>query len=244
MNFKYIEKIQKVLKEIDDLEKDNISEAINLFVDAIIKKNNTFVFGASHAGIISEELFYRAGGLAVINPIFEPSIMLNVRPITSTSKMERLEGYGTLIANKTPITKGDVLLVHSVSGRNPVTIELAIRAKEMGAKIVAITNIKYSSSVESRHSSKLKLMDVADLVIDNHGELGDACIEIDGLEQKVSPTSTVVSASIANTIVSEVARLLMEKGITPPIFFSANIDGGDKHNELIFEKYKDMIHYL
>lgn len=241
---RYFNKVKEILEIVEENEKENIEKVVDLFVKAIENKNSIFTFGASHAGIISEELFYRAGGLALINPIFEPSIMLNIRPITFTSEMESLVGYGELISDKTDIKKDDIILCHSVSGRNSVMIDFVTKAKEKGAKIIGLTNVSYSSQVESRHPSGKRLMDIADIVIDNHGEKGDATIKVEGLEQKVSPTSTVVGSTIVNSIVAQVAEELMNKGITPPILFSANIDGGKEHNNKIFEEYKDSIYYL
>ena len=244
MTFPYYKKITNILEEVVTKEENTIQKTISLFVETIKGKRQMFAFGASHAGIVTEELFYRAGGLALINPILESSLMLNTRPVTQTSKMERLEGYGRIIGEKTPFKKDDVLLVHSVSGRNPVAIDLVLYAKEKGVKIVAITNLDYSRNVTSRHSSGKRLFELADIVIDNHGEKGDACIEIEGITQKVAPTSTVVSTTIMNIVVSEVALRLAEEGITPPIFHSANVDGGDDHNKKLFEEYKDTIHYM
>lgn len=241
---KYFDKIKATLEIVEKEEKTNIKKAVDLLCKAIEDKNSIFAFGASHAGIITQELFYRAGGLALINPIFESSIMLDTRPVTFTSEMESLEGYGTLIADKTPLREDDVIICHSVSGRNSVMIDLVKSAKEKGAKIIAITNVSYSSQVESRHSSGEKLMDLADILIDNHGEKGDASIKIEGLEQKVSPTSTVIGSVIVNSMIAQLTQDLMDKGINPPIFFSANIDGGKAHNEEIFKEYKDSIFYL
>jgi uncharacterized phosphosugar-binding protein len=243
MSFQYLDKIYSILQEVSEKEKETINQAVQLLVDHIINKNQIFAFGASHAGILTEELFYRAGGLAVINPIFESSLMLNTRPVTKTSEMERVDGFGSIIANNCPIKKGDLIIVHSVSGRNPVAIDLVLTAKEKGATIIAITNVKYSSMVTSRHKSGKRLFEVADLVIDNHGDLGDACVDIDGLQQKVAPTSTVIGASILNIIVSETVQVLVSKKIVPPVFFSANIDGGDEHNRNILTEYKEVIHY-
>ena len=109
-----------------------------------------------------------------INAIFRRELMSDRSPITFTSKMERLEGYGTALAEIQLFKEGDVLILHSVSGRNPVIIDLALAAKEKGVKIIALTNKTYSQSVTSRNSSGLRLFEVADLVIDNHGEIGDA----------------------------------------------------------------------
>ena len=243
MSFEYINRIREILLKVEYGESENIMTTVDMMVEKIINKNQLFVFGASHAGILSEELFYRAGGMALFNPIFEPSLMLSTRPVTKTSQMEQLEGYGTIILNNTKIKKGDLLIIHSVSGRNPVAIDMALEAKKKGVTIIAITNLKYSKSVTSRHSSGKRLFEIADVVLDNHGDIGDACISIEGVEQRVSPTSTVIGSSIMNSIVAEVSKKLVDKGITPPIFFSANIDGGYEHNKYIFDKYKDLIHY-
>lgn len=244
MTFKYFDKIKELIDIVEIEEKENMIKATKVIVDAVLSKKSIFSFGASHAGILSEELFYRAGGLVVINPIFAKNLMLDTYPITLTSEMERLEGYGTAIAKKSNISSGDVVIVHSVSGRNPVSIEVAMEAKKIGATVICITNLKYSKEVSSRHSSGKNLYQVSDIVIDNHGDKGDACIEIDGLEQKVSPTSTVIAATIMNSIVAQATQELIDNGLkTPPIFYSANIDGGDDLNKRIFEEYKDMIHY-
>ncbi|MBU6134367.1 SIS domain-containing protein [Clostridium tertium] len=244
MAFKYIDKIKDLIDVIEKEEKENMEKATEIIVKAILNKKAIFSFGASHAGILTEELYYRAGGLVVINPIFARNLMLDTSPITMTSEMERLEGYGTTVANKTNISEGDVVIVHSVSGRNPVSIEMAIESKKKGATVICITNLSYSKDVSSRHSSGKNLYQVSDIVIDNHGEKGDACVEISGLNQKVSPTSTVAAVTIMNSIIAEATELLVKNGMDkPPIFYSANIDGGDELNKKIFEEYRDVIHY-
>lgn len=240
----YFNHIHALLKNLLEKENDNIEKAVEYLFEATKNKRNIFVFGASHAGIITEELTYRAGGLATINPIFEPSMMLNTTPITHTSKMERLEGYGRLIAEKTPFKKGDVLIAHSVSGRNTVMIDLVQAAKEKGVHIIAITNLTYSKNVDSRHSSGKNLYQLADLIIDNHGDTGDAAIKFDTFEQKVGPTSTVIGATLVNAIVVGLTNKLIEAGLEPPILHSANMDEGDQYNQKIFKKFNDNIFYL
>jgi uncharacterized phosphosugar-binding protein len=148
------------------------------------------------------------------------------------------------LAATQPFTAGDVLILHSVSGRNPVIIDMALHAKEKGVKIIALTNLTYSKTVTSRHTSGLRLFETADIVIDNHGEIGDAACTIPDVEQKVGPTSTVVGATILNAIIVEVCQKLKEAGVDyPPIFYSANLDGGDELNQSLFEKYQEAIHY-
>lgn len=242
--YRYIDKIEDILNTVKKDEKDNIEEAIKLITDANINKNSIYIFGASHAGILADEMYYRAGGMITINAIFGRELMLDRKPITFTSKMERLEGYGTALASTVNFQPDDILILHSVSGRNPVIIDLALAAKEKGVKIIGLTNLTYSKSVKSRHSSCKRLFEVADIVIDNHGDIGDAACQIEGTEQKAGPTSTVVGAAILDNIIVEASQRLVDQGDSEaPIFYSANLDGGDQKNRKLIDEYKDMIHY-
>lgn len=244
MSYEYIEKIRALLDEVESKNKEAIDKTVNLFVTAIEKKRSIFIFGTGHASLLAQELFYRAGGLMTVTPIFAEAIMLDVSPVTHTSEMERLVGYGTAIANKTPFKKGDVLIVHSASGRNSVPIELAMEAQKRGVTTIGLTSLDYSKSVSSRHPSGNNLYKYCDVILDNHGEIGDGAIKIEGMDQKVGPTSTVIGGTILNTIVVETVKKLKEHGMeNPPIFYSANVDQGDELNKQLFEEYKDSIHY-
>ena len=242
--YRYLERVQRLLTQVFDEEAAPIEAAIELITAANLNKHSVFIFGASHAGILSEEMYYRAGGLMTINPIFAREFMLDRSPVTFTSQMERLEGYGTVIGKFVPFRDDDVLILHSVSGRNPVIIDLALHAKSKGVKIIAITNVAYSNHTESRHSTGKRLFELADVVIDNHGDIGDAAIQIDGVPQAVGATSTVVGATVLNTIIVEVVQRLVDAGVqNPPIFYSANLDGGDELNQQLVKEYAAAIHY-
>ena len=109
---------------------------------------------------------------------------------------------------------------------------------------VAITNLTYSKEASSRHSSGKKLYELCDIVIDNHGDYEDGSVDIPGMEQKTGPTSSVAGCMIANMIVAATIELMAEAGFEPPVFHSANVDGGDEFNAKIFAKHKDRIHYM
>ncbi len=245
IEFEYFSKIDNLLKIVEKEEKNNLQKCVYHLVNAIINEKSIYIFGASHAGILSQEAFYRAGGLININPIFAPEISVDRSPITMTSKMERLEGYGNIIAETINFQKNDILIVHSVSGRNPVTIEIAKNAAEKGVIVIGITSLNYSKSVSSRHSCGRKMYDFCDVIIDNHGDIGDACIILPNIPQKVSPTSTVIGTAILNAIISETARILAELRDMEnvPIFSSANMDGGDEFNKMLLNKFQNVIHY-
>ena len=244
MEFAYFDKINTLIQTVETEEKEHMEQCVKLLSDAVMAKHAIYAFGASHAGILSQELYYRAGGLMTITPIFAREVLLDRSPITFTSRMERLIGYGTEVAKTVGFEKGDVLITHSVSGRNPVTIEIAKYAKEKGVSVIGITNLKYSQSVTSRHPSGKKLYDFCDIILDNHGDIGDACVPIQGTDQKSGPTSTVVGAIMLDAIVAETANELVRRGLRyPPVFYSANIDGGDQLNKKLYEEYKDQIKY-
>lgn len=243
-HLEYLEHILSLITQIKDTQAENIQNAAELLYSAFKEGKSIFAFGASHAGIITEEFYGRAGGLMVANPIFNPTLMLNTMPFTITSHMERLEGFGNIILKNTKIKEGDVLLIHSVSGRNAVTIDMAMEAKNMGVKLIVITSLTYSKAVKSRHSAGKNLYEFGDIIIDNCGEIGDACVTVDGSGVKAGATSTAIGAVIVNMIVSGFAELCAADGIEPPVFMSANNIQDPERDHRIFSKYKEQIHYI
>lgn len=239
----YIDIVQETIRRAWYEQKEVIERASTAIREALMSRHSVFIFGCSHAGILAEEVFYRTGGMAVINPIFFPGFMLNTRPITMTSQLERLNGLGKILLEQNHVSEGDVLIIHSVSGRNNVPVEMAEEAAARGVTTIAITNVAYSSAVTSRHPSGRRLFESCDIVIDNKGDVGDAAISLDGLPERIGPTSTACGAALLNGIVIETVGQMIERGEVPPVFMSANLDGGDEHNRQIFEKYRDQIFY-
>lgn len=241
---KYIENMQNVLETIRQTQLPNIRKAAEALVQATKNKKKIYAVGSGHAGLLAQELFYRSGGLVVINPIFAPGLTLEARPITITTDIERIEGYGKSIIKRKEISEGDVVIIHSVSGRNAISVDMAIEATERGATVIALTNLAYSKSVSSRHSCGKRLFEVCDILLDNCGIAGDASIKVEDFPEKTGPTSTAAGAAILNAIVVEAVAIFIENGITPPVFMSANLEGGDEHNKKILEEYKDIIFYM
>ncbi|WP_431223315.1 sugar isomerase domain-containing protein [Serratia sp. L9] len=239
----YYQQIRQKLAQLEQ-QPDTLQRAAEMMTETVLAERNLFVFGASHAGILAEEMSYRAGGLAIVNPLFTPALMLNVRPLTLTSAVENVEGLGRVMIEQSPLKAGDTLLIHSVSGRNAITIDVALAARACGAKVIAITSLATAARVTSRHSSGKLLVDIADITIDNQCEYGDAAVSLPGLPQKVAPLSTIMGATIANSLVLRICELMQEKQQTPPILASANIDGNQEINQDILDAYRSQIHYL
>jgi uncharacterized phosphosugar-binding protein len=121
---------------------------------------------------------------------------------------------------------------------------MAEEAKKRGIPVVALTSIAHSTSVTSRHPRGLKLMDIADYVIDNCGVIGDAVVPLEGTNQLSGSTSTVVGAALMNALVVETARALIALGHEAPIFRSANLDGSERSNQRWMDHYSSRLLYL
>jgi uncharacterized phosphosugar-binding protein len=137
--------------------------------------------------------------------------------------------------------QSDVIILISNSGINPMPVEMALLAKPAGLTVIAITSLAHSQSVNSRHSSGHRLYELADIVIDTHGVVGDAAVELPGGRVKSGATSTVVGSAIIQAIAVQAAALLAERGIEPPVFVSANVPGGDAHNRALIARFRSRL---
>ena len=158
---RYYSRVCEILDEVFRVEADAIEEAAQAVARANRSGNSVFAFGCNHAGLITLELFYRTGGLVTINPVRAPGMMLELSPPTMTSEMERMPGYGKIIFGNLKTKPGDVLIIHSVSGRNAVTVDMAEAAREAGMTVIVVTNLNTAKFVTSRHPSGKKLHDFA-----------------------------------------------------------------------------------
>ena len=234
----------ETLQRVAESQQEAVSRAAALLTDAVVANRSIFSFGASHSFMLTEELVYRTGGLMLVNPIYPHGMNLFVRPATQTSRLERVLGLGRELLESSPAKAGDVLLIASTSGRNAVVIDMALAARERKLPLIGITSLAYTRGVGSRHPSGQKLADLCDVLIDNGAPYGDAAVEVPGFPQKVGPLSSLTGVAIVNAIACEVVSRLVSRGITPPVFVSANLDGGDAHNARLLAENRHRIHYL
>ena len=121
---------------------------------------------------------------------------------------------------------------------------MAKAAREKGLTVIVVTNMNTATTVTSRHSSGKMLHDYASILIDNHGDRGDATLKLDGFEQRIASSSTVVGAAILNAVIARACEMLLAEGIDPPVFMSGNMDGGDAYNKAVIAEHKDNIFYM
>jgi len=238
-HYNYTNVIVDLISTIENTEKDTIAKATSVFVDAI--KNNKIIhtFGTGHSHMIGIEMFARAGGLANVNAILDPDVITS-NGARRSSLLEQLPGLSDIIYDHYNISKGDVMIIISNSGRNAVPIEMAMRAKKEGVFTIALTNLKQSKNTTSRHCSGKKLYECVDLVLDTHAPFGDTSLEVGPI--KTGPVSTIISIFILNTIVHESLKVLHEQGEDLPVFQSQNVDGFN--NDILYAKYEDRVKHF
>src|SRR5690625_684228 len=159
---KYFKKAERLLTNVLESQHQEMEGAAKKIGETIMNDGIVHLFGCGHSHILTEEVFYRAGGLVPIKPIFHEPLMLHEGAIRS-SMIERKNSYAKKFMKEQDIRKNDIFIIVSTSGRNPVPIDTALIAKEKGAFLIGITSKKYSDSEDSRHHSGKRLYDVVDL---------------------------------------------------------------------------------
>lgn len=227
---------EAIVGRIKETQRDVIERAAVYMGEAFLRHKKLFVSGSGHSHTFTEEMYGRAGGLAFVVPILTPELTMTDHP-TKSSYIERLDGYASILGELYRIGTGDVVVVASNSGRNAYPVELALYAHEHGATTIAITSVAHSSRTSSRAASGKKLMDVADVVIDNCGQLGDACFDVPGVATPMMPTSSIANAFIAQALSVLTAAYIAQHGVEPPVFESLNADPTINRNDEYYQMY-------
>jgi len=237
----FTDKVIGLIKIIDEEETKNIEEAAALIYRSMRENGLLHIFCTGHSHMMAEEMFYRAGGLVQVNPILIPFLMQHEGAVRST-KFERLPGIAKIIFDSLDINPSEPFMIVSNSGINAVPIEMALCAKKNGNPVIAVTSKQVSMQLKPRVQPSYHLYELADVVIDNHTPNGDGII--DTTEGKVGAVSSIICAYIAQRLVLSIVNNYEKDGLVPPIYKSANIEGGDKHNEEIINQVKKRIRCL
>ncbi|MEZ0345885.1 MAG: SIS domain-containing protein [Infirmifilum sp.] len=235
--------VSELLQNVFFSQEENLERAADLIADSLGKGGFLYVFGTGHSMILALEMFYRAGGLVRVYPLFDLSISGFGGAVRSTF-LERTPGYAKSILDSVPIYPNSVIIIVSNSGKNAVPVEMAKEARDRGMKVIALTSVEYSRSVPASNPLGKKLFELADIVIDNKVPAGDAVLKLEGFPQKVAPVSTIVCAFILQAITARVVEKLLEKGVKPEVWMSSNVPGGDEANRSYIHKYLEKIKYL
>lgn len=249
---KYFNNTKKLIDNLYESEMDNIIKASELCANSISKKGLVFMFGAGHSRIMCEEMTPRQGCFPgffalVEHAVSNHSAIIGPNGLRGPMFLEKYDGYAEEILNGFKFGKNDVMIIISVSGIRPLIVEMATGARKRGLPVISMVSRKHCESSKAGHKSGKKLIDVSDIVIDSQCPPGDCVIELEGIEWKTGPVSTVMGALITNMIRCEVAERLIKKGIKLELLPSHQAVGNPKvHDQLerFYESYRLSLSHL
>ena len=248
----YFEKSLALLQSLKANETENIRAAAALCADRIAKGGLVFLFGNGHSRMMCEEMTPRQGCFSGWVALVELALsnhasIIGTNGLRTPLHLEKYEGYAEELLKSFHFGPNDAMIVISTSGIRPVIVEMAAGARKRGLPVIAIVAKQHCKNAPSGHSSGTKLIDHADIVIDNQCPPGDCIIELPGLEWRTGPTSTLTGAMIINMLRVETAELLLGKGVKPVLLPSHQFVGNASAEEQLdhfYEEYRRSLRHL
>jgi uncharacterized phosphosugar-binding protein len=216
---RYLARTIAILETMAASQAEPIAVAAAAVADSIAAGHRVFVAATSH--VLHTELYLRAGGLAAVHPLGEtPDLATPMLQLAD----DVLRGDGDFRPEP-----GDVVLVGTNAGTDAGTVQVALAARAAGCLVIALTCVAYEQwpDVVVEHPDGGKLIEVADIIVDVGGSIGDGVIELDGLDTAVGPTSGVALAAAAWAILVDAAARLLDRGLTPIVYRSVQIPGAE-----------------
>ena len=236
----YFRILNEVVEKVRTTQQDNIMKAAEILADTTQKGGIIYGFGTGHSHLVVDDAFWRAATPANYCALLEPSATGN-QEITKSYYVENTYGIGKLVVDYHRITPNDCMIIISNSGNNIAPVDAALRAKEKGIPVIAITAVEYSDYLTTKHRDGVKLKDVADVVLDNCSLIGDAAVEIENFPMKVGSTSTIPNIYLQNAILTQMVEILVERGFEPDVYYNGHLAFMDEncadHNDKLVDKY-------
>lgn len=240
---RYLVEAAAILERVASTQLAAIDRAAEICAKSIAAGGLVHAFGTGHSRIPVEELF-RHGSFPGFHPIIELSLTNHTQIVGANGQrqamwLEKVEGFGEVILRNFDFGPDDAMMIFSNSGVNAVVIDIALGAKARGMPVIAVVSLDHSARSAPRHSSRTKLVEIADIAIDNCTPAGDALISIDGLDDPVGPGSTIGFAAVVNAIKSQTALNLVTLGV-PPLVLSSSIFIGDASAQRFDDCYDEQ----
>jgi len=217
---RYFEAAQTRLSDLFEGQRDSLELAAELCTDAIAADGLVHLFGCGHSRMMCEEMTPRQGCFVGWHTIVElgltfHNLIVGPNGLRQSLHLEKTLGYAEQILRNFAFGPKDVLIIVSTSGIREVIIEMAEGAKKRGLGVIALLSKAHCEKAKPAHPSGKKLLEIADVVLDNGAPEGDCILDIEGCKNKTGPFSTVGGAMVMNMLRCEVAQRLMDRGVEP-----------------------------
>ena len=226
----YFDHVRALMDRAQKQDMEAIHAAADLVAETVMRGGIVQAFGCGHSRGAAMEIAMRAGGLVPVKLIDEPS----------QGRYEKVPGVGTAFMSQYDARPGDLFVVITNSGVNPMPIEVAQHAKKLGCKVIALTAVEVCQNAPVKEGAK-RITELADVVLDLHSCYGDAAIAVEGIPTRVCGTSSILSAFLLNGVMLEAIETMVQKGFQPPVLMSGNIAGGEEQGRKLIMQYYDRL---
>lgn len=226
----WLKNARAVLDKIENTQTDVIMQAATIMADSIEAGRWVHTFGCGHSTLPVEEMYPRIGGFVGFHPIIELPLSFFTHIVGDMGVhqfifLERVEGYGEQIMKGYNFDQNDTMWLFSHTGINNVNIDIALKSKEIGMKVVVCGSAAESKDKQSRHSCGKTLFELADVVIDSCVSLVDASVTLTKHQDRVGPLSTHAFVTIVWMTITTVAEILEDRNVQLYIHPSHNVPG-------------------
>jgi uncharacterized phosphosugar-binding protein len=208
------------LQNLLDAQRDALDRAAALCTEAIAADGLVHLFGCGHSRMLCEEMTPRQGCFVGWHTLVElaltfHNLIVGPNGLRQSLHLEKTPGYAEQILRNFAFGPKDVLIVISTSGIREVIIEMAEGARQRGLGVIGVLSRVHCEQARPAHASGKKLIDVADVILDNGAPVGDCLLELEGSANKTGPFSTLGGGMVMNLLRCEVAQRLLDRGIEP-----------------------------
>ena len=248
----YFDKTTALLDRLRRTQMPAIEAAATICAERIAQGGLVFLFGAGHSRMMCEEMTPRQGGFVGFYALVELAIsnhaaIVGPNGLRGPLHLEKYEGYAEEILQSFHFGPHDAFIVISTSGIRPLIVEMAMGAQARGLPVIGIVSRAHCENSPAAHSSGKKLIDVSDVVLDNQCPPGDCVLELDGMQWRTGPTSTVTGGMLINMLRVEVAERLLQRGIVPEVLPSHQFIGNtsaDEQLDRFYDAYRKSLAHL
>lgn len=237
----YLNNLTKLIEKVKDNQSERFEKAAEIIAGTIQEGRMVHFWGpGGHSSMFAEDVLYREGELACINPIIDPSISLGHGALKEINYFERVEAYAKAILKYNRVKSGDIMVIGSAYGVNPVCIQAALECKKNGVYTIAITSplfARWLDNEETRHASGKGLYEIADLYIHSYAPEDDLTIKMEGLTQKFGSVATIMQLLTCKALTATVIVKLVKRGVKVPIWRDALEEGGAEFNEQYMKQF-------
>jgi len=207
---RYLAGILPLVGRLGDGEvRPNILRAGEAVASSLAAERKVWVAQTSHC--LHDEATYRAGGLIAAH----------------------------ILENVALVQPGDCVIEGTPVGTSNLAIDTALGSKVRGATLIALTNVAFENDPRTivEHPSGRRLHEIADIVVDLDGPVGDGMFAVGDPEIRVIPHSGVTGMVAMWMIFAEAMAVLQSSNKIPRFYECIMVTGATERNSVEIDEY-------